>query len=122
MARRYTDLDAWQLASEVREKTRRLTSAPAFARHDWLQSQLHRAAHSVCANIAEGFGRYKPKVFANSLRIARGSLLEVEEHLQYARELKLIEEPALQEVLLLANRTAGALTRLIAYLETSKEP
>jgi four helix bundle protein len=98
VARRYTDLDAWKLANEVRERAERLTTARGFAQHSWLHSQLDRASHSACANIAEGFGRYKPKVFANSLRISRGSLLEVQDHLQKARNLGLIADADLKEV------------------------
>ena len=121
-ARRYEDLDAWRLANEVREKAGRLTKAGGFAPHSWLQSQLDRATHSACANIAEGFGRYKPKVFANSLRISRGSLLEVNDHLRRARDLGLISAADFKELSHLTNRAVGALTRLVAYLETAKEP
>ena len=75
-----------------------------------------------CANIAEGFGRYKPKLFANSLRVSRGSLLELKDHLLNAHKLGLIGENDLRDLSHLANRAVGALTRLIAYLDTAKEP
>jgi four helix bundle protein len=122
VAQRYEELDVWQLSREVRERTLRVTSAQPFAQYGWLQSQIARAAHSACANIAEGFGRYKPKAFANSLRISRASLLEVKEHLRYTRELNLVTEDDLKEISQIADRAIGALTRLIAYLETAKEP
>ena len=52
-----------------------------------LASQVRRAALSVPANIAEGFGRYhyldKAKFYLN----ARGSLYELKSHLLIAQEL-----------------------------------
>lgn len=52
-----------------------------------MTSQIRRAALSVPANIAEGFGRYhyldKAKFYLN----ARGSLYELKSHLLIAQEL-----------------------------------
>jgi four helix bundle protein len=121
-ARKYTDLEVWQLGNEIREKTGRLTASERFRRYQWLQSQLDQAANSVCANIAEGFGRFKPKVFANSLRISRGSLLELKDHLENAQDLNIIPEKDCLEITHLVKRTVAALTRLIVYLESAREP
>jgi four helix bundle protein len=43
-----------------------------------LASQLERAAISIAANIAEGFGRESRVAFANFLSISLGSLREAE--------------------------------------------
>jgi len=57
-----------------------------------LTSQIRRAALSVPANIAEGFGRYhyldKAKFYLN----ARGSLYELKSHLLIAQELDYLKE------------------------------
>ncbi len=54
-------------------------------------SQIRRAALSVPANIAEGFGRYsyldKAKFYIN----ARGSLLELRSHFSIAIELSFLD-------------------------------
>ena len=46
-----------------------------------LASQLRRAAISVTANLAEGFGRFGYQENAQLCRQARGSLYEVRDHL-----------------------------------------
>jgi len=43
-----------------------------------LTNQVRRAAVSVPANIAEGYGRFRPKEYAHHVSIAHGSLLEAE--------------------------------------------
>jgi len=44
--------------------------------------QIRDAASSAPRNIAEGFGRYKPREFSQYLRIANGSLMETSNHLR----------------------------------------
>jgi four helix bundle protein len=46
-----------------------------------LTSQIRRAATSVAANIAEGHGREVTGSFIQFLRIAQGSLKELETHM-----------------------------------------
>lgn len=49
-----------------------------------LKGQLLRAARSVTANIAEGFGRHHHQENLQFCRLARGSLMECLEHLNVA--------------------------------------
>jgi four helix bundle protein len=121
-ARRHTDLVVWQRASEIRERTRRLTAAGGFGRHPWLAPQLSRASQSACANIAEGFARYQPRDFARFLRVAKGSLLEVKEHLEHAHQVGLTDDTTLAELSSLVHRGVAAATKLIRYLEGAKAP
>jgi len=51
----------------------------------------------VGANIAEGCGRRSDGEFARFLQIARGSASELEYHLLFARDLKLLTNDAHQD-------------------------
>ncbi len=55
-----------------------------------LSSQIKRAVVSVPANIAEGYGRENTRTFVQFLRIAQGSLKEVETHLLLAQRVGLV--------------------------------
>lgn len=52
---------------------------------------MRRASHSIRANIAEGCSRPTNKDFARFLQTAIASASEVEEHLQFAQDVELIE-------------------------------
>jgi four helix bundle protein len=57
-----------------------------------LVNQLRRAAVSVPSNIAEGQGRGVGHSFSNHLRIANGSLQEVETQILIAQRLNYLTE------------------------------
>jgi four helix bundle protein len=52
-----------------------------------LTAQIRRAAASIPANIAEGYGREQTKSYVQFLRIAQGSCKEVETHLILAHRV-----------------------------------
>ena len=55
-----------------------------------LSSQIRRSASSVAANIAEGHGRENTGSFIQFLRIAQGSLKELETHLIISERVGLV--------------------------------
>ena len=67
---------------------------------------------SVASNIAEGAGRGSQAEYARYLRIARGSLMEVDTQLWLARDLGFVEDAA--EAQALIQRIAAMLSALIA--------
>jgi four helix bundle protein len=77
-----------------------------------LTSQVRRAASSVPADIAEGYGRETRAAHENFLRIAQGSLKEVETHLIIARRTGMAEDDQLAP-LLDATESVGKLLRLL---------
>ncbi len=73
---------AFRLASEVYQVTRKWPKEEMFG----LTSQTRRAATSVPANIAEGYGRFSDVELRRFCQIAHGSLCELDTHLRLARE------------------------------------
>jgi four helix bundle protein len=71
----------------IAEATYRLTKAFPREEQFGLTSQSRRAAASVAANIAEGFGRGTRPAYASFVRIAQGSLKELETHLILAERV-----------------------------------
>ena len=60
-----------------------------------LTAQIRRAATSVPANIAEGWGRGSTKEYIQFLLIARGSLLELETHMIITQKLRYLSQEQL---------------------------
>ena len=84
----YRDLRVWQESMELAQGCYRLTRA--FPREETfgLSSQIRRSASSVPANIAEGYGVENTRAFIRHLRIAQGSLKELETHLLLAERVE----------------------------------
>ena len=79
--RDFKDLEVWRAARALRTKIYRLAgSLPDFEEFG-LASQLRRAAASVTANIAEGYGRFGYQENIQLCRQARGSVYELRDHL-----------------------------------------
>lgn len=83
----YKDLLIWQKSKALAVKVYRLTNDFPSAEVYGLTSQLRRCSVSVPSNIAEGWGRDSDKFFSNSLKIAKGSLYELETQLIIATDL-----------------------------------
>jgi four helix bundle protein len=83
----HRDLIAWQKAMNLVVSV--YNASRAFPKEETygLTSQLRRAAVSVPANIAEGQGRRSKSEFRQFLGNARGSLLELDTHLELAVRL-----------------------------------
>jgi four helix bundle protein len=84
VANDFTELVAWQLAEEL---DRFMSDAPR--------------------NIAEGFGRFAPKEFAQFLRIAIGSEHETRNHILKAAVLGAITEAERDAAIRLSTRIDG---------------
>ena len=56
--RDFKDLDVWQVARELRKEMYKVARSLADFEKFALATQIRRAATSVTANIAEGFGRF----------------------------------------------------------------
>lgn len=82
-----------------------------------MTSQIRRAATSVPANIAEGYGREAAGSYVQNLRIAQGSLKELETHLLLAERVELLNASSLQPLLASAEEVGKMLRALIRAVQ-----
>ncbi len=85
-----------------------------------LTAQLRRAAVSVPANLAEGYGRRRLLDYLRCVRIANGSLKEVETELMIAGNLGYLSRRAVESALASTARLGRGFTALIRSLERSR--
>lgn len=88
----YRDLLVWQASVDLATRCYKLTSAFPPSELYGMTSQIRRASVSVAANIAEGHGRDSTGNFIQFLRVAQGSLKEVETHLVICDRVGLLDE------------------------------
>ena len=88
---RFEDLIAWQKGMDLVVEIYAATKKRAFSRDFALSDQIHRAAISVPANIAEGFDRATRAEFHRFLSIAKASCAELITHLHLARRLDYLD-------------------------------
>jgi four helix bundle protein len=83
----YRDLIVWQKAMKlVTEIYKHTKSFPKEERYG-LTIQLRRSSVSLPSNMAEGYGRNSTQDYIRFLRIANGSLFELQTQLEIARNL-----------------------------------
>ena len=122
MARRYEELDSWQLANELKLGIYKLTECGSVTRDFGFYHDLRDAAASGPNNIAEGFGRYQPRQIRQFLDIAIASLTETAGHLRDGVDRKHFATDDIVPLLRLAARARGATIAWKAYLKDAKPP
>jgi four helix bundle protein len=115
--RSYRDLRVWQEAMTLAEQCYRYSREFPRDEQFGLTSQLRRAAVSVPANIAEGYGRDTKGSYVNFLKIAQGSLKEVETHTILAQRLSFANATSANVVLEQCDVVGKMLRGLIRNLE-----
>jgi four helix bundle protein len=84
----YRNLSVWKQAHALTLRVYRSTQPLPSEERYGLAAQLRRAAVSVESNIAEGGGRQSDREQIRFLRIARGSIHELECQLLVSKDLK----------------------------------
>ena len=87
-------LKSWEKAHSLALDVYRATKSFPKEETYGLTAQMRRAAASVPANVAEGYGRNGDAELGRFLSIAAGSACELEYHLLLARDLGYLAEPA----------------------------
>jgi four helix bundle protein len=116
----HRDLRVWQmsigLAKRVMKAANTFPKSEAFG----LASQVRRSAVSVPSNIAEGFGRGSRKDYLRFLKIARGSLFELDTQLLLARELGYITARGHDSLYADWNEVSKVLAGLIRHMSAGR--
>ena len=116
---KFEEIKAWQQAREVVRAVYRVTADGAAQRDFAWRDQLRRAAMSIMANIAEGFGRNSDKDFAHFLDIARSSCLETQSFLYIGLDQAYIDKSAFTQMYELIEETISMTASLTSYLRKS---
>ncbi len=98
MVRSYKDLKVWQTGCELVKSVYKVSSLFPQEERYGLSQQIRRAAVSVPSNIAEGYGRGSTAEYLRFLRIARGSLYEIETQLILSRNLDFCDDNQYQSI------------------------
>ena len=105
------------LVEECYQFSQRLPREELFG----LTSQLRRAAVSIPANIAEGYGRDSKGAYVNFLKTAQGSLKELETHLILCQRLKFSAVDAVEALLSRCELVGKMLLGLIRNVQSAGE-
>lgn len=114
----FEKIKAWKLGRIFKnilfEETKRFPDSERFS----LTSQILRAAISITANIAEGYGRFYYKETIQFARQARGSVSEIIDHLYTSLDFKYITQEAFDNYYKEARELEMAINGYIKFLKT----
>ncbi len=116
----YRDLRVWQKGMDLAEACYSITKEFPKEEMYGMTSQIRRAAASIPANISEGYGREYRAEYVQFLRIAQGSLKELETHLILSVRVKLTTSQAVNPILTECESLGKMLRSLIRSLGGQK--
>jgi len=114
MVKGFRDLEVWQKAHRLVLEIYKLTESFPKDERFGVVSQLRRAAYSIPANLAEGYGRRSTKEFLQFLAVANGSAKELRYFPILSNDLKYIsaeDETRLEQEITGTVQMLAALTR-----------
>src|SRR5882672_890083 len=118
VARRFEDLLSWQRMHELDVEVWKATKDGPVSRDFDFRNQIRDAADSTARNVAEGFGRYNPAVFANFLDFSRGSACETRSLLKKGLACGYFSPGDFERIDRLAIRGLQAVARFQRYLRS----
>ncbi|NEN94758.1 MAG: four helix bundle protein [Moorea sp. SIO3I7] len=113
----FKDLLIWQKAMDIAEKCYFLTKFFPKEELYGMVQQIRRAAVSIPANIAEGYGRRSTPEYIRFLNIAQGSINELETHLILSSRVGLSKQTDIELIVSLLTEETRMIIALIRKLE-----
>jgi len=122
--RGFEEIESWREARILTAKIYEMSNSGKFRTDLGLRDQIRRAAVSIMANIAEGFGRGGKPEFIRFLRISRASALETQSHLYIAFDLGYLSDKEFETLHNQAIRVTRLVGGFINYLlcDGTEEP
>jgi len=109
----FRDLVCWRLSYELKCEVLAFTSTGPATRDFKYCEQIQDSSASAPRNIAEGFGRFRPRDSARFYEIARASLIETRNHLIDGRDRGYLDDNLYFRLMNLARAAIKATTNLI---------
>jgi four helix bundle protein len=111
----FRDLEVWKKSHQLVLEIYRITSTFPKDERFGIISQLRRAAYSIPANMAEGFGRRSTKELLQFLAISNGSIEEIRYFLFLSCDLSYLGRPEFDSL----EKKLNAIAQMIAALSRS---
>ena len=121
VAKRYQDLEAWQLADELRREVFALTETGPASKDFKFRDQIRDAVSSSARNISEGFGRFRPPDFARFMEFSLSSTMETQDLLTDGIERRHFTEKTTKRARDLAKRSIQVAKAFIRYLKSCRD-
>jgi four helix bundle protein len=119
IAKRYEEVEAWQLADELRREVLVLTETGPASKDFEYRDQIRDAVSSAARNVAEGFGRFRPPEFARFMEFSISSTMEVQDLITDGLERKYFTPATTKRARNLTRRSLQVSRALLRYLKTS---
>nr|WP_281024049.1 four helix bundle protein [Rhizobium tropici] len=116
----YQDLTVWQRAMDLAVECYALTKEFPKEEIYGLVSQIRRASVSIAANIAEGYGREATGAYVHHLKIAQGSLKELETHLIISTRVGVVTLEQVGSAISMSDEIGRMLRSLIRRLQDER--
>lgn len=115
----HRDLKVRQVAMSIAEEAYKFSRTFPPSEKFILTSQLRRAAISIAASIAQGYGRDSTGAYVNFLRIAQGSLKELDTLVALAGRVVMAPNDSVAPFLRQCDELGRMLRSLIRSIERS---
>ena len=119
--RRYEDLEAWQIADELKREVYALTETGPASNDLEFRNQIRASAASATKNIAEGFGRFRPADNARFVEFSVASTMETKDSLKDGVDRGHFSPERVLRAQQLAERSIQCSTKFIVYLKGCKK-
>ena len=114
--RRFTEIEAWRVSIKLHEEFGAVLDRTPASKDRRFCEDARNALASAPRKIAEGFGRYSHREFANFVNIARASHLETQTNLILARDRQFLSPSEFEHLWAISEEAVAITTGLLKYL------